>query len=104
MLTNEVAIASLGQYGKRIISDTTERTPPTGYHFFCIKIMVDAKFETLTVKTGYTATKYESASVKQADANAANCISYPAGIDIIGQYTAIKLHSGAVEAFYKPNA
>lgn len=62
-------------------------------HFTHIKIASDAVFDTLTMPHSV---KYESATAKIAATSGTNAVMFPAGVDIYGYITSIKLVSGAI--------
>jgi hypothetical protein len=69
----------LGQNGSKVIADTN---PNIGGDWFCIDVLSDAVFTTLTGNmTGVGST------------------SFPAGTQLFGRFTAITLSSGSVIAY-----
>lgn len=69
------------------ISDTTLRDVKARR----IQVIVDAKFETLTIQNFL---KYEGATAQMAGSS--NNVLFPAGTEIIGEITAVQLSQGAI--------
>lgn len=92
--TSQVLNAMVGLNGSVYISQLD--SPVTG-EFFSIACIEKTKFKVLTDLLAIT--DKQDAANKVADAVVDNCIEFPAGIQLYGKFTEIRLHSGSVIAY-----
>lgn len=91
--SDEGASAEFGRWGSDYISNTTSYTSK----WYAIQVLANCKFETLTAslisRTGAGASALLSGAV------VGNVQEIPAGVIIYGNFTTIKLYSGAIIAY-----
>ena len=97
---------SFGQLGSGFVADTGAFTPPTGKVIVGIQFVTDSVFSLLTADTDNTDDVSFAGTATQIAQNGTNSdavtgsITFPAGMTIVGRWTAATLASGSVIYYF----
>jgi len=97
---------SFGQLGSGFVADAGAFTPPTGKVIVGIQFVTDSAFSLLTADANYTDDVAFAGSATQIAQNGTNSdavtdsITFPAGMTIVGRWTAATLASGSVIYYF----